>query len=154
MKAVPSVMKTHKSSISEVCSCFNLTRDAYYKYFKRMKKRDAFSTKVVKLVKEERKDQPWVGCRKLHEALHTLFVSDGMKIGRDKLFDILRAKDMLIKRKKSSCKTTDSYHRFHKYNNLVKDMDVTTLNQVWVSDITYIRTINFGAGLKRYHLPV
>ncbi len=141
MKAVPSVMKTHKSSISEVCSCFNLTRDAYYKYFKRMKKRDAFSTKVVKLVKEERKDQPWVGCRKLHEALHTLFVSDGMKIGRDKLFDILRAKDMLIKRKKSSCKTTDSYHRFHKYNNLVKDMDVTTLNQVWVSDITYIRTI-------------
>ena len=49
---------------------------------------------------------------------------------------------MLVKRKKASCKTTDSYHRFHKYNNLVKEMEVTAPNQVWVSDITYIRTIN------------
>jgi putative transposase len=65
-----------------------------------------------------------------------------LKVGRDKLFDILRDHDMLVKRKKASCKTTDSYHRFHKYKNLVKDMRVTTPNQVWVADITYIRTIN------------
>jgi len=49
---------------------------------------------------------------------------------------------MLVKRKKSSCKTTDSYHRFHKYKNLVKDIEVRAPNQVWVSDITYIRTVN------------
>jgi putative transposase len=49
---------------------------------------------------------------------------------------------MLVRRKKASCKTTDSYHRFHKYKNLVKDMVVTAPNQVWVADITYIRTIN------------
>jgi putative transposase len=95
----------------------------------------------VKLVKEERKDQPRVGGRKLYEALHTLFILEGLKVGRDKLFDILREHEMLIWRKRASCKTTDSYHRFHKYNNLVKDMEVTAPNQVWVSDITYIRTI-------------
>jgi len=49
---------------------------------------------------------------------------------------------MLVKPKKASCKTTDSYHQFHTYNNLVKDMQVTAPNQVWVSDITYIRTVN------------
>jgi putative transposase len=142
MKAVPSAIKTIKASISEICSCFSLTRDAYYKFFKRNKKRDTVASKVVKLVKEERKDQPRVGGKKLYESLHPLFKLEGLKVGRDKLFDILREEDMLVKRKKSSCKTTNSYHRFHKYKNLVKNMTVTAPNQVWVSDITYIRTIN------------
>ena len=40
-----------------------------------------------------------------------------------------------------SCRTTNSYHRFYKYNNLIKDIKVTKPNQVWASDITYIRTL-------------
>ena len=48
---------------------------------------------------------------------------------------------MLVKRKKASFKTTNSYHHFYKYNNLIKDMEITAPNQVWVSDITYIRTV-------------
>jgi len=142
MKAVPGAIKSIKASVSEICSCFGLTRDAYYKFFKRRKKRDAIALKVVKWVKEERKDQPRVGTRKLYETLHTLFILEGLKVGRDKLFDILREQEMLIRRKKASCKTTNSYHRFHKYNNLVKDMDINAPNQVWASDITYIRTIS------------
>jgi putative transposase len=142
MKAVPKAIKSVKASISEICSCFGLTRDAYYKFFKRRKKRDAVALKVVKLVKEERKDQPRVGTRKLYETLHTLFILEGLKVGRDKLFDILREQEMLIRRKKASCKTTNSYHHFHKYNNLIKVMCITAPNQVWASDITYIRTIS------------
>jgi len=142
MKAVSLSIKTIDASISEICSCFDLTRDAYYKFFKRSKKQDAVATRILKLVKEERKDQPRVGVRKLHEALHPVFKNEGLKVGRDKLFGILREQEMLIRRKKSTCKTTNSYHRFHKYKNLVKHMDVTAPNQVWVSDITYIRTIN------------
>lgn len=141
MKAVPSSIKTIKASISEICLCFELTRDAYYKFFKRRKNQEVVATKVLKLVKEERKDQPRVGGKKLYESLHPLFIFEGLKVGRDKLFDILREQDMLVKRKKASCKTTNSYHRFHKYKNLIKDMEITSPNQVWVSDITYIRTI-------------
>lgn len=48
---------------------------------------------------------------------------------------------MLTLRKKPSYKTTNSYHRFYKYNNIIKDLEVTNPNQVWVSDITYIRTV-------------
>lgn len=48
---------------------------------------------------------------------------------------------MLTLRKKYSSKTTNSLHRFYKYKNIIKDIDVTRPNQVWVSDITYIRTI-------------
>jgi len=142
MKAVPRAMKSIKASISEICSCFGLTRDAYYKFYKRRKKRDAIALKVVNLVKQERKDQPRMGARKLYKVLHPLFEREGLKVGRDKLFEVLREQEMLIRRKRASCKTTDSYHRFHKYNNLVKDMEITAPNQVWASDITYIRTIS------------
>jgi putative transposase len=142
MKTVPKVTKTRKVSIAELCSCFELTRDAYYKFLNRHKKRETVASKVIELVNEERKDQPRVGTRKLYEALYSLFMLENLKVGRDKLFDILREYEMLVKRKKASCKTTDSYHRFHTYKNLVKDMEIKAPNQVWVSDITYIRTIS------------
>jgi transposase InsO family protein len=48
---------------------------------------------------------------------------------------------MLVKRKRAYAKTTNSYHHFHKYNNLIKELRITKPNQVWVSDITYIRTV-------------
>ena len=142
MKAVPKAAKAIKASVSVLCACFELTRDAYYKLFKRKKKQAAAAQRVVELVKEERRDQPRVGTRKLHEALRLPFEASGLKVGRDKLFSILRAHDLLVRRKKASCRTTNSYHRFHKYKNLVKGMEVNAPNQVWVSDITYIRTVN------------
>lgn len=69
------------------------------------------------------------------------FESTQIKVGRDSLFDILRAQNMLVKRKKFYHKTTNSYHHFHKYNNLIKELKIVRPNQVWVSDITYIRTV-------------
>ncbi len=48
---------------------------------------------------------------------------------------------MLTLRKKPSYKTTNSHHRFYKYKNIIKDMEINKPNQVWVSDITYIRTL-------------
>lgn len=48
---------------------------------------------------------------------------------------------MLTLRKKHSARTTNSYHRFYKYNNIIKNVEVNRSNQVWVSDRTYIRTV-------------
>ena len=125
-----------------ICNCFGLKRDAYYKYLKRFEKRKTVKAQVVEMVKEERKEQPRVGGRKLHEALQPSFKAADLKVGRDCLFDILREYEMLIRPKKASCRTTFSYHRFYTYKNLIKDMNVTRPNQVWVSDITYIRTVS------------
>lgn len=142
MKAVKTTQQTGQASIEQTCQCFDLHRDAYYKTKKRQEKRQAMESEVLELVKEERIDQPRVGTRKLYKELKASFESKGLKLGRDCLFNILREHEMLVRRKKASCKTTDSYHRFHKYKNLIKDMVVTAPNQVWVSDITYIRTVN------------
>ena len=69
------------------------------------------------------------------------FDKNQLKIGRDTLFNILRKHNMLTLRKKYSARTTNSYHRFYKYNNIIKDMVINKPNQVWASDITYIRTV-------------
>jgi putative transposase len=139
MIAVPKAKGT--AGVSKVCACFDLNRDAWYKYQKRQKKREKMVSRVIDLVMLERKDQARVGTRKLYEALNPTFKLEQIKIGRDGLFDILREHNMLVRRKKAYCKTTDSHHRFHKYNNLIRDLKITRPNQVWVSDITYIRTI-------------
>lgn len=142
MKAASISRGKGLASVEQICSCFDMHRDAYYKYKKRYKQRISEESQVIELVKSERRIQSRIGTIKLHKELSGSFEGLGLKVGRDRLFDVLRAHDMLVKRKRSSCKTTDSYHRFHKYNNLVKDMEVTAPNQVWVSDITYIRTVN------------
>ena len=61
-----------------------------------------------------------------------------MKVGRDKLFNILRANHLLIQSKRSYHITTNSHHRFRKHQNQILDLEINRPNQVWVSDITYI----------------
>ena len=93
------------------------------------------------IVKNRRRSLPREGVRKLTRSLEQEFIESNLKIGRDTLFNILRKHNMLTLRKKYSSRTTNSLHRFYKYKNIIKDIDVTRPNQVWVSDITYIRTI-------------
>jgi len=141
MKTVAKAKIAGIASVAEICSFFNLKRDAYYKYKKRLVQWTSVVSQVVDLVKKERESQPRVGTRKLLKALRQTFNNKNIKVGRDCLFDILRDYNMLINRKRASCRTTNSFHHFHKYNNLIKDIKVTDPNQVWVSDITYIRTV-------------
>lgn len=61
-----------------------------------------------------------------------------LKIGRDKLFKILKANNLLIKHRKKYHITTNSHHRFRKHKNQIKEMEFIRPEQVWVSDITYI----------------
>lgn len=52
---------------------------------------------------------------------------------------IMKEKNLICRRKKFTPKTTDSNHSFPKYPNLIIDLETTGMDQVWVSDITYIR---------------
>ncbi|MFD1616620.1 IS3 family transposase [Gelatiniphilus marinus] len=129
------------ASLTTITAGFGLKRDAYYKYKRREDKRLEIEKKVVTIVKNRRKSLPREGVRKLTKALKQEFTNTHLKIGRDTLFNILRKHNMLTLRKKYSSRTTNSLHRFYKYKNIIKHIEVTKSNQVWVSDITYIRTI-------------
>jgi len=142
MKTVVKVKESRQESLSETSALFDLKRDAYYKYIKRYEVKEEQEQKFVELVSLRRKIVPRSGSRKLHNYLQRDFERANLKIGRDRLFDILRDNKMLVKPKKTSCRTTNSYHHFHKYNNLITGFVPTKINQVWVTDITYIRTVN------------
>jgi putative transposase len=95
---------------------------------------------VVKLVQEIRRQQPNIGGKKLYKLLKPELERLGGGIGRDRFFDILRKHGYLVKRRRKYVSTTDSYHRFHKYKNKLKEKHLTGPNQAYVSDITYLRT--------------
>mgnify|MGYP001030179072 FL=1 len=83
---------------------------------------------------------PRLGARKLYFLLEQSFVENGIKIGRDAFFAYLKREQMLVKPMKNYTKTTFSKHWLRKYPNLFKDIDVKRTEQVFVSDITYIKS--------------
>ncbi|MGB3605961.1 DDE-type integrase/transposase/recombinase [Psychroserpens sp.] len=68
--------------------------------------------------------------------------NQNISIGRDKFYDFLRLNNLLVPKRKNYVNTTNSKHFFRKYKNLVKDQVPTRPEQLWVSDITYIKTEN------------
>ncbi|PQB08949.1 transposase [Polaribacter filamentus] len=77
---------------------------------------------------------------KLYAELKQGFINQDIKIGRDKLYDILRLHNLLVPKLKNYVTTTNSNHLFRKYKNLIKDQVPNRPEQLWVSDITYIKT--------------
>jgi transposase InsO family protein len=140
--AMKKYSQSEYKSISMLIECFGLKRDAYYKYQRRANRANTTKETVLSMAKERRIDLPREGVKKMYKALKNEFRRKDIKLGRDGLYDILRDQDMLVTRKRSFVKTTNSYHRFHKYNNLIKDIKINRPNQVWVSDITYIRLVH------------
>jgi len=71
--------------------------------------------------------------------LQPFFKEHQIKMGRDSLFNLLYNNHLLIRKRKRKISTTNSYHRFRKYPNLIREFIPTAINQLWVSDITYWR---------------
>lgn len=127
--------------IEDVCQIFGLTRDAWYKQLYRKNSKLDKEKQVVKAVQDRRSTLPFEGLRKLHLSILPGLNQAGLTIGRDALWRILQANDLLIKRKKKYVRTTDSDHAFYRYNNLIEQLTPSRPNQIWVADITYISTL-------------
>lgn len=95
---------------------------------------------VLSLVHRVRRDHPRSGGKKLYKWLKPDIRAQGIKLGRDRFFDVLAANDLLIKKRRKHAYTTNSYHRFRTYKNQLKHQELKHSHQGWVSDITYIRT--------------
>ena len=77
---------------------------------------------------------PRLGTRKLHHMLQ----ARAIRVSRDRLFDILRENNLLVKRRRKYNVTTNSKHWMKKYPNLIRGFKFDKPNHLWVSDITYI----------------
>lgn len=96
---------------------------------------------VLELVCAERISQPRLGARKVYHLIGPELKKAGVKMGRDRFFQELRKAGLLVERKPSQWPRTTSFDAsLPVFKNLVKEMELDGRNQVWVSDITYIRT--------------
>ena len=95
---------------------------------------------MLTLVHRERKILTRLGGKKLHHQIKPALATNEIKFGRDRLFKLLQQNHLLIKPKRTYTQTTMSKHWLRKYPNLIKDIEVNAPEQVWVSDITYIKS--------------
>ena len=121
-----------------LCGLFGKSKQAYYQH-----KRKSFSDmeieqEVLSIVATYRADMPLIGGLKLYHLTQGV-LKDALGMGRDKFLNLLHRHKLIIPPRKTH-HTTNSNHVYFKYPNLVKELDVTYVNQLWVSDITYIYT--------------
>jgi transposase InsO family protein len=123
-----------------ICHQFGHSRQAYYKHQSRLEAQAAEEQQIIARVLEIRKKQPMLGTRKLQHLINAQREAQRVVVGRDRLYSLLRWHHLLVRSKKKHVKTTNSYHRFRVYQNMIKHCTITRPDQVYVSDITYIAT--------------
>lgn len=70
-----------------------------------------------------------------------LFRHYGLQVNGKRILRVMRKYDLFRHIKRRFIKTTDSQHSYRLYPNLLKGLEITDMNQVWVADITYIRIL-------------
>jgi putative transposase len=109
-----------------------ISRQGYHKQVQKREEKTLMFCRIKEQVQELREDHPRIGARKLFVMLKL----EG-EIGINKFERFLSEEGLGIKVKRSAQRTTNSAHSFYKYNNLLNGLKLTSVNQVWASDITY-----------------
>lgn len=133
----------HQISLSRFCRLLDVTRQAYYQHFWQEEFIGIEQSLILQEVHRIRSRHRHMGGRKLYEMLQPYFLEHQIKIGRDALFDLLQANQLLVRRRKRRVFTTQSFHWLRKYPNLIREFTPVRPYQLWVSDITYWK---IGAG--------
>lgn len=122
--------------MDQICAQFGITRQAHYQKVKREAQRQVEDEIILEMVRQVRRKHPRLGTRKMLFKIQPVLATEGLQIGRDHLFSLLRERDMLVQRKKAYRRTT--IPGYWRTPNLLPGMKISQPNQVWVCDITYL----------------
>lgn len=126
--------------MARLCTAYGITRQAYYQERRRRDQEAARHTRILDLVRMLRRRHPRMGTRKLLVVLQPVLAQEGLPIGRDRLFDLLRVANLLVTRQRAGRRTT--WPGSLRVPNRLAGLTITHINQVWVTDITYLQLHN------------
>jgi putative transposase len=129
-----------KVSITRLCRKTGMSRQNFYKGRKERTRREVDAELIAELVRTERAVQPRLGGKKLYHILKPRLEEAVVRIGRDRFFQVLQEKGLILDPLPKAPRTTNSQHSLPVFRNLLAQKELTGPNQAWVSDITYIRT--------------
>jgi putative transposase len=118
-----------------------MSRQNYYARRQQRQRRSVDAELLVALVRVERQRQPRLGGRKLRFLIGPQLHQAGVTVGRDRFFEVLRERLLLVPPVAAvyPC-TTNSYHCLPVFGNRIKELTLRQPNEVWVGDLTYLRT--------------
>jgi putative transposase len=128
--------------VNQVLNWLGKTRQAYHRRSHQRVQQALPEALIVAEVQAIRRQLPLLGGRKLFYKLQPAFQRWQMTLGRDRFFELLRRYRLLLPPRKRTDRTTQSRHLLPPYGNLIKALDLTGPQQVWVADITYLRLVN------------
>ena len=125
-------------NINKICSVIDVNRSSFYKWKNKSTLRDN-NLYLKKEIQGIALEFPFYGYRRITKELERRSID----INHKKVLRIMKEDNLLCRRKKQfKPVTTQSNHGLKIYPNLIENIKVTGLNQVWVADITYIRLVN------------
>lgn len=125
-------------SLSHAAHLLDVNRSGYYKWVSHQGQQHSGSANNIVLrdaVQRIAVEFPGYGYRRITIELKRR----GIVVNHKKILRLMKEDNLLCVKKKFKPVTTDSNHDFNVYSNLVKNLNITQLNQVWASDITYIQ---------------
>ncbi len=111
----------------------NIARSTFY--YRRKAASPGKDADVIDRIEAICLEFPGYGYRRVTEQLK----HDEMVINHKRVLRLMRESDLLCRARRKRVKSTNSKHPFPRYPNLIKDVVVGGMNQVWLADITYIR---------------
>ena len=123
-------MLSDNYSVSLACDLLECSRSSYY-YQPKLKD----ETEVKSAIESVAAEWPTYGYRRVTKQLHR----QEWVVNKKRIQRLMREMGLQVKIKRKARKTTNSEHDFPRYPNLVQDLEIVRPDQVWVSDITYIR---------------
>ena len=121
-----------------ICAWYGISRQAHYQLKWRQQQQQQAAEEVLALVRKIRHKHKRMGGRKLYHELQPELLKRGIKLGRDRFFDLLRDHNLLLRPKKRAYRTT--WAGKWRCENLLAQTVITRPNQAWVCDLTYIAT--------------
>jgi len=124
--------------MSALCGWYGISRQAHYQQQQQQRQREEQAERLVELVQQERQRHPRMGGRKLYHRLQPKMSKQGLLVGRDRFFGVLRDHNLLVHPKKRGYRTT--WAGRWRCENLLAQAVIIRPNQAWVCDLTYLLT--------------